>query len=532
MKGSTRWILFGAAGLIALMVIGLVLQGIRNLLWDLSYWLPPWMVGPVLLIGTVLLVAVVLQVGLPWLRHWRTQRHRQQAQRPQDRPAPTSSRDAAEQSLSSVDQLLERLQDDVARESLLQERQRVARELERGDLVLVVFGTGSSGKTSLIRALLKEIVGDVGAAMGSTSESRSYRLRLKGLERGVLLVDTPGILEAGQEGRGREQEARRRASRADLMIVVVDGDLRQSELEVVQNLSALGKRLVLVLNKCDLRGEEEERRLLQLLKRRCSEWLQPEDVVPASASPQSLPRPGQRPVQPPAEIGLLVRRLAAVLHADGEELLADNILLQCRDLGSAGRDLLDRQRTDEARRIIDRYTWISAGVVAATPLPGVDLLGTAAVNAQMVMEMGAVYGIELTRSRAQELAVSVGRTLAGLGVVKGGVALIGTALSVNLPTLLLGRAVQGVAAGWLTRIAGASFMTFFQQDQDWGDGGVQDVVQHHYELNRRDRSLQDFLQAALRRVVEPLQQEAKKRLPPRPGPRAAEDASDRGYRAP
>ncbi len=41
MKGSTRWILFGAAGLIALMVIGLVLQGIRNLLWDLSYWLPP-----------------------------------------------------------------------------------------------------------------------------------------------------------------------------------------------------------------------------------------------------------------------------------------------------------------------------------------------------------------------------------------------------------------------------------------------------------------------------------------------------------
>jgi len=150
----------------------------------------------------------------------------------------------------------------------------------------------------------------------------------------------------------------------------------------------------------------------------------------------------------------------------------------------------------------------------------------------MVMEVGAVYGIELTRSRAQELAVSVGRTLAGLGVVKGGVALIGTALSVNLPTLLLGRAVQGVAAGWLTKIAGASFMTYFQQDQDWGDGGVQDVVQHHYELNQRDRSLQDFLQAALRRVVEPLQQEAKKRLPPRPGPRAAEDASDRGYREP
>ena len=530
MKGSTRWILIGAAALIALMVIGLVLQGIRNLLWDLSYWLPAWLVGPVLLIGAILIVAAVMQIGLPWFRQWR-QRSKPGSQ-PNDAaiPAPTSRREAAERSLGSVDRLLERLQDDVARQSLQKERERVARELERGDLVVVVFGTGSSGKTSLIRALLRDIVGDVGAAMGSTSESQRYRLRLRDLDRGVQLVDTPGILESGMDGRNREQQARQHASRADLMIVVVDGDLRRSELDVVHSLSGLGKRLLLVLNKCDLRGEEEERRLLLLLRQRCAGWLQADDVIPTSACPQSLPRPGQRPLQPPPEIGLLVRRLAAVLHADGDELLADNILLQCKDLGAAGRDLLDRQRSQEARRIVDRYTWISAGVVAATPLPGVDLLGTAAVNAQMVMELGAVYGIQLTRNRAQELAVSVGRTLAGLGVVKGGVALIGTALSVNLPTLLLGRAVQGVAAGWLTRIAGSSFITYFQQDQDWGDGGIQDVVQHHFELNRRDRSLKAFLDAALRRVVEPLQQEAKKRLPPQPGLRAEEDASGRGYR--
>ena len=96
--------------------------------------------------------------------------------------------------------------------------------------------------------------------MGSTSESQRYRLRLRGLDRGVQLVDTPGILESGMDGRSREQEARQHASRADLMIVVVDGDLRRSELDVVHSLSGLGKRLLLVLNKCDLRGEEEERR--------------------------------------------------------------------------------------------------------------------------------------------------------------------------------------------------------------------------------------------------------------------------------
>jgi uncharacterized protein (DUF697 family) len=61
--------------------------------------------------------------------------------------------------------------------------------------------------------------------------------------------------------------------------------------------------------------------------------------------------------------------------------------------------------------------WIGAGVVAVTPLPGIDLLGTAAVNAQMVMEIGKVYGVSLSRDSAQDLALSVGRTLAGLGLV-------------------------------------------------------------------------------------------------------------------
>ena len=74
MKGSNRLILFGAAGLIVLLVLGLVLQAIRNLLWDLSYILPPWLVGPVLLIGTILVIAFVVQVGWPVWKGWKSRR--------------------------------------------------------------------------------------------------------------------------------------------------------------------------------------------------------------------------------------------------------------------------------------------------------------------------------------------------------------------------------------------------------------------------------------------------------------------------
>jgi uncharacterized protein (DUF697 family) len=159
--------------------------------------------------------------------------------------------------------------------------------------------------------------------------------------------------------------------------------------------------------------------------------------------------------------------------------------------------------------------WIGAGVLAVTPLPGLDLLGTAAVQAQMVMEIGRIYGVNLSKSNAQDLALGVGRSLAGLGLVKGGVALLGSALTLNLPALLVSRAVQAVSAAWLTRLAGRSFIVYFQQGQDWGDGGLPEVLQREYDLNRREGVLRRFLEAAYRQVVEPLKQQAL-RLPPRP----------------
>jgi len=167
-----------------------------------------------------------------------------------------------------------------------------------------------------------------------------------------------------------------------------------------------------------------------------------------------------------------------------------------------------------------------------TPLPGVDLLATAAVNAQMVVEIGRVYGVSLSRDNAQDLALSVGRTLAGLGLVKGGVGLITSALSLNLPALVVSRAIQAVSAAWLTRVAGRSFITYFSQNQDWGDGGLQEVLQREYDLNKREGILRSFLDTALNRVVEPLQQRQRRRLPPRPGPREGAAGGDRGNPAP
>jgi hypothetical protein len=196
--------------------------------------------------------------------------------------------------------------------------------------------------------------------------------------------------------------------------------------------------------------------------------------------------------------------MAAILRAEGEDLVADNILLQSLRLGEEARNLIDMQRRRQADKIVDRFQWIGAGVVSVTPLPVVDLLATAAVNAQMVVEIGKIYGCELNIERGKELALSLAKTIASLGIVKGAIQLISTALQFHVATFVIGRAIQGVTVAYLTRIAGKSFIEYFRHDQDWGDGGMTEVVKEQFKLNRRDEFIKAFIQEAIARVVQPL----------------------------
>jgi uncharacterized protein (DUF697 family) len=205
----------------------------------------------------------------------------------------------------------------------------------------------------------------------------------------------------------------------------------------------------------------------------------------------------------------LIRRLAAILRAEGDDLLADNILLQSQRLGEEARRLIDGQRRRQAEKIVERFQWIGAGVISVTPLPVVDLLATAAVNAQMVVEIGRVYGCDINMERGRELAFSLAKTLVSLGVVKGAIELLTTALQLSVGGFLVGRAIQGISAAYLTRIAGKSFIEYFRHDQDWGDGGITEVVQRQFQLNRRDEFIKSFVQEAISRVVKPLQLEIR-----------------------
>jgi uncharacterized protein len=491
-------------GLIVILALTLwLIDSLSRLYWQLSY--SP-LLGNLLLLLLVLLIGGLIAAFVYYVLVLRKGEEKSRRQRKRMTPAqiPAAKSDAASSTLQAVRQQVAQIQDEVTRQALLSRTKEIEANLAKGEIQVVVFGTGSAGKTSLVNAIMGRIVGEVNAPMGTTQVGETYCLRLKGLERKILITDTPGILEPGVAGTEREQLARALATEADLLLFVVDNDLRRSEYEPLRGLAEIGKRSLLVLNKTDLYTETDIEVILARLRERVRSFIATNDVVAIAANPQIAKLETGETFQPESEIIPLLRRMASILRAEGEDLVADNILLQSLRLGEEARKLIDSQRRRQADKIVERYQWIGAGVVSVTPLPMVDLLATAAVNAQMVVEIGRLYGCDLNMERGKELALSLGKTIAGLGIVKGAIELLSTALQLNVATFIVGRAIQGVTAAYLTRIAGQSFIEYFRHDQDWGDGGMTEVVQQQFQINRRDEFIKVFVQEAIAKVVKPL----------------------------
>ena len=487
------------------LILGLMLwliNSLYNLYFQISFTAP--LLANLLLLLVIVLLGMLIFAFIYYVVLF--QRSQKASQRRQRTPkVPVEKTEAAEETLKAVRKQVTQIQDEVAQQALLSRSREIEAILARGELLVVVFGTGSAGKTSLVNALIGRMVGKVGAPMGTTEAGQTYSLKLKGLNRQILITDTPGILEAGVAGTEREQMARQLATEAELLLFVVDNDLRQSEYEPLRRLAEIGKRSLLVLNKTDLYSEEDKEIILARLRQRVRGFIAVTDVVAIAANPQPAQLESGETIQPDPDIMPLIKRLAAVLRAEGEDLVADNILLQSQRLGEEARRLIDVQRRRQAEKVIERFQWIGAGVISVTPLPVVDLLATAAINAQMVVEIGKIYGCELNMERGRELALSLGKTLASLGIVKGAIELVSRALQLNVATYVVGKAIQGVTAAYLTRIAGKSFIEYFRHDQDWGDGGIAEVVQRQFQLNRKDEFVKAFIQEAIARVVRPLE---------------------------
>ena len=117
----------------------------------------------------------------------------------------------------------------------------------------------------------------------------------------------------------------------------------------------------------------------------------------------------------------------------------------------------------------------------------------------MIIEIGKIYGCDLNKETAQELALSLGKTLTSLGIVKGAIqlTLYSSNRSMSLPTHSA-KGIQGITDCLSNYgLLGAVLSNTFIRDRSWGDGGMAEAVQQQFQLNRKDEFLKAFIQQAI-----------------------------------
>ena len=387
------------------------------------------------------------------------------------------------------------------RESLTHDYEAVKgmlEKLEHGHLHLSVFGRVSTGKSSLLNALMGRAAFTVSPLHGETRLS-SMQPWNEVNAGGVFLIDTPGLDEAG--GESREQLAKEVAGRSDLVIFVLDGDITETELLSLRTLLSQGRPVLIALNKSDLFTQGELEDLLQSVREKTDGIVAADHVIAVAAQPK--PRviievdangnetSSEREREP--DISVLRLRLWEILDAEGKTLAALNASLFAADLSDqVGRRILAARR-DLGDKLVRTYCVAKGVAVAFNPIPVADLFAAAFIDVGMVVHLSRVYGLPLSQKEAGSLVkVIVAESAALMGTVWA-LHFVSSALKVGTAglSIIVTAGAQGAIAYYSTYVVGRVAAEYLADGKSWGDGGPKRVVQQILESLDRDTVLQD-----------------------------------------
>jgi uncharacterized protein (DUF697 family) len=296
------------------------------------------------------------------------------------------------------------------------------------------------------------------------------------------------------------------------MIFVTAGDLTNSEYGELERLAGLGKRVILVFNKTDLYLPSDRENVLAKLKERTQHFLASTDIVAIAAQPSPIKVRQYANAEDsfhseaiqewwedlPPDVNALKERIETILSNEWEDLLIHNTHLQIKNLLQEINGTINDQRRQDAAIIINRYQLIAATTVFANPIPAIDLLAGAAINTQMLMDLGKIYDRPLNFKQAQQFAMIIAQQLLQLGCIEIASSAIASCFKVNALTYAIGGSMQAVTAAYLTHIGGTSFVEYLEQQPETQSApamtnALQKICQKTFNALQGDRFFIDFV---------------------------------------
>lgn len=355
-------------------------------------------------------------------------------------------------------------------------------ELDRETIQLTVTGGKSVGKTTLIEVLQKQ-------NLPSVEFQETSPLFIQGNSDTAVLQD---------------------AVKSDFVLFLTNGDLTETQFQTWEQLKAQNQRLMLVYNKQDLCLPDERASVLFSLKQQIGK-----NVAATAVSPQLIKvrkhlkdnSVEEWMEQPAPDIQNIIEQLDKIL-AQRQQLVWATTMRRAKLLKAETKSLLNEVRKLRATPVIEQYQWIAAASAFANPVPALDILATAAINAQMVMDLGGIYQQQFSFEQAKTVAGEMGSLMLKLGLVELSTKTISTVLKTNAVTFVAGGVVQGVSAAYLTRIAGLALVEYFQQQELAANSGSEfnwekfrKNLQQVFAQNQQVVFLQDFVKQGVKRLL-------------------------------
>ncbi len=374
----------------------------------------------------------------------------------------------------------------------------------------------AQAKTTLTRPE-RQIAITGGQRVGKSSLMKLLTITPVASATPLRYTETPALFTSGADASSIETKAKQIALDADLVLFLTNGDLTATEYKYLATLRQARQRVILLLNQIDRYLPDERNLILQKLQSTVTGTLSPQDIVTTSTAPAPVK---VRKIQadgsaietletPPVEIGSLDRQLTQVLATEGEKLVWATTYRQIASVQTEAKAALNRVRRDRALPTIDQNQWIVAAAAFANPVPALDLLATAAVNAQMVVDLGAIYQQKFSIDHAQAAAGAVGNVMLKLGLVELCTQTVAGVLKTNAVTYVAGGLVQGLSAAYLTHIAGLTLIEYLEaQDliapepaRAWNLDLLDNTLQKVFQANQRVAYVQTVVKQGIDRLM-------------------------------
>ena len=310
-----------------------------------------------------------------------------------------------------------------------------------GRVFIALFGETSTGKSSVVQALIPGSKPETGATTGTTRHCQRYQWILPSGEQ-LIVVDAPGFSHDDEDTHLATQEA----IRAHLVVYLCDSDLSRSEWTQIERLIGFGKPLVIALNKADQFGEDETDAIRQQIAERFHRSQRPTVVGISAGGTERVTRIGRdgseqettRPRNP--RIQPLRAAIERNLLRDPDSLtsLRDAAVFQLTDTRLDDAERSHQRRQSE--QIIATHTRAAVVGALAALSPGSDLVIQGAIGARLVRSLCQLHDVRVreldietvlknagsTSRKSSALVLAVAgnalKAFPGIGTVTGGLA--------------------------------------------------------------------------------------------------------------